>query len=564
MTDPQTFTADPTDRPDRPVDVVPTGPLPPREHRATAPPSGPNPWLWTIVLPMIVVIAAGAVRFYQLGLPERCYFDETYYYYDARDYLDVGTETSFAVHPPVGKWIIATGVELFGVDDDDPVQQAVVTEDDDCLVQADDGEGPNPEVRAREAAESFARRVMSAVFGTGSVAVTWFIGLRLFRRRSAALLGAALLATDGLALTMSRISMLDVFLQFFVLLGVLAMLIDRDHLWEGTPVHPPLDGEPIPALPRRDRRWLWLSGLFMGLAVATKWSGLAPLGLAWAWVLASELWWRRRSTGRWLVGMGRATARGFLALVMVPVVVYLASYAGWFANVEATRKAERCGPPVVEVDEAAVPDTPAVADPPSCTGLSGATTILDGWWEEQGEIFVFHRNLQADHPYRAPAWTWALMLRPVAYYYESCPADGPADGETCDVPPGDVAEVLGMGNPAMWWAALLGYPWLLGLAIRNRSWTAATILLFLFGQALPYLVSPRPVFLFYLTPVVPFIALSLARLADEAMDSATMRWVPATLAVVTMAGFAFWAPIFLGLEIPRSVWDLLILFDSWV
>ncbi|HUG84281.1 MAG TPA: phospholipid carrier-dependent glycosyltransferase, partial [Euzebya sp.] len=183
-------------------------------------------WLWAIVLPLVVVVAAGGVRFYQLGVPERCYFDETYYYYDARDYLEVGTERSFAVHPPVGKWLIATGIALLGVPEGSPVDAAVTTDPDGCAPGED--EPDDPAARAREAAESFARRVMPAVFGTGAVAVAYLIGLRLFRRRSAAMLGAALLAFDGLAVTMSRIAMLDIFLQFFVLLGVLAILIDRD------------------------------------------------------------------------------------------------------------------------------------------------------------------------------------------------------------------------------------------------------------------------------------------------------------------------------------------------
>lgn len=525
-----------------------------------SPGTQPRPgWLWAVVLPAIVVLAAGTIRFHTLGEPERCYFDETYYYYDARDYLQVGTETSFAVHPPVGKWLIAGGLAVFGVDRDSPLEQAISVQDDDC--QTGEDEEPNPEVRAREAADAFARRMMSALFGTGAVAVTYFVGLRLFRRRSAALLGAALLATDGLAVTMSRISMLDVFLQFFVVLGVLALLIDRDRLWAGAPLHPPLEGEEPVVPPPADRRWLWLAGLFLGLAVATKWSGLAPLGLAWAWALASELWWRRRVHGRWTHRLVPAIARGFLALVAVPVVVYLTSYAGWFANVEDTRKADRCEVTAVEPGPRAEVTEPT-AD--GCEGIAGALRVLDGWWEEQGEIYRFHRDLEAEHPYRAPAWTWALMLRPVAYYYESCPVEGPADGEECEVSPGTVAEVLGMGNPAMWWMALIGYPVLGWWAVRRRSWSAATILLFLFGQSVPYLVSPRPVFLFYLTPVVPFIALSLAYLADKALDSETMRWVPATMTVVALAGFAFWAPVFLGFEIPRSVWELLILFDSWV
>ncbi|CAN5376586.1 phospholipid carrier-dependent glycosyltransferase [soil metagenome] len=526
-------------------------------------PAGSRPWLWTVVLPLIVVLAAGAVRFHQLGVPERCYFDETYYYYDAREYLEVGTERSFAVHPPVGKWLIATGITLFGVQEGSPVDAAVTEEPDGCVVR--EGDEENPPARAREAEEAFARRVMSALFGTGAVVVTYFIGLRLFRRRSAALLGAALLGIDGLALTMSRISMLDIFLQFFVVLGVLALLVDRDRMWAGTPEAPPLeeDGRPVGAPPARSRTWLWLAGLFLGLAVATKWSGLVPLGLAWAWVLGSELWWRRRWTGGWTADLPQAIARGFLALVLLPVVVYLVSYAGWFANFEVTRKADRCAVSDQTTDLAEAPALPESATGDGCEGIGAVRQIAGGWWEEQGEIYRFHRDLEAEHPYRAPAYTWALMTRPVAYYYESCSADRDP-GEECAVGEGNVAEVLGIGNPAIWWMALIGYPWLIYLAVRRRSWAAITIAVFLFGQALPYLASPRPVFLFYMTPVVPFIALALAHLADEALDSVSLRWVPTVIAILSLAGFVFWAPLFMGFEIPREMWDTLILFPGWV
>ncbi len=522
-------------------------------------------WLvWSVVLPLIIVLVAGTVRFYQLGNPERCYFDETYYYYDARDYLQQGTEDSFAVHPPVGKWLIAISLSAFGTDENSPEEQAIVVQDDNCLV--DEGEGPNPEVRAREAADAFARRAASAFFGSGAVLVTYFIGLRMFRRQSAALLAGALLAVDGLAVTMSRIAMLDIFLQFFVVLGVLALLVDRERMWAAVPDDLPATGDgdaeldaPPPDLPTPNRGWLWAAGLFFGLAVATKWSALAPIGLAWAWLLASELWWRRRLTGSWTVGLGGAIGRGVLALVVVPVVVYLVSYSGWFANFEDTRKADRCQTEVIQLDT-----TGPVQSDGRCEGVAAVSQILGGWWEEQGEIFRFHSDLEAEHPYRAPAYTWPLMTRPVAYYYESCPEGGPADGEECVVAPGTVSEVLGLGNPAIWWMALLGYPFLFFFAIARRSWPALTIALFLFGQTVPYAISPRPVFLFYVTPAVPFIVLSLAFLVDKAMDSFTMKWVPATVAFLATAAFVFWSPVFLGLEVPRRLWDAMILWSSWV
>src|SRR5918995_884070 len=138
------------------------------------------------VLPIVVVLFAGGLRFAYLSHPERIYFDETYYAENAAQLLDYGVEAGlavandpsqgiepqFVVHPSVGKWLIALGI---------------------------------------------------AAFGDNSLG--WRVG------RGIAALTAFLLSIEGLALTMSRISMLDIFLALFAALGVWCLLLDRDHRW---------------------------------------------------------------------------------------------------------------------------------------------------------------------------------------------------------------------------------------------------------------------------------------------------------------------------------------------
>lgn len=604
-------------------DVAPAGPPP----EPPAPGGGRRRAAWGLLLPLVVVAVAGVLRFDQLGQPERCYFDETYYYYDARDLLERGVEDGFVVHPPVGKWMIAAGLAAFGVDAGSPLDTAVTEEPTGCGV--DEDAEPNPAAREREAAEAFGRRAAAAVAGTLSVLLTYLIGLRLFDRPAIAALAAFFLAIDGLALTMSRIAMLDVFLTFWILAGVLCLLVDRDRLWAGAPAaaaaelphevpgewEPPSSeaGQPrrvvvrqvtallglvaaIPAwvffsfnvaggialgsvllgellartplgrgavgrtaaLPPRPRRWLWAAGLCFGLALATKWSALLAIGGAGLFVLGSELAWRHRVTGSPFVGLGRLAARGFLALLLVPLLVYLASYAGWFANIEGTRKADRCE----ETD-------------------CGALDLTIAFWDEQKEIFGFHRDLDADHPYRASAATWPLLLRPVAYYFESC---NDPESEDCVVAEGNVEEILGNGNPAIWWMALPAYVVVgwggLGALLRRRrpagdaghaqaaigdedrtrrTMAAWLILAFLLAQYLPWLISPRTVFLFYATPLVPFICLALGYAADRALDHPQTRWIPATMTVVAVAGLLFWYPIWVGLEISRPSLDVRLL-----
>jgi dolichyl-phosphate-mannose-protein mannosyltransferase len=466
--------------------------------------------LAAVLLPVILVLVAGGLRLYNLDTPDNIYFDETYYAQDAAQYLTRGVEEGFAVHPPVGKWVIAAGIAALG---------------------------DNP----------WGWRVPVALMGTATVLLTYLAGLRLFRRRGIAALAALLLAVDGLALTMSRIAMLDATLALLVVLAFWLLLVDRDRVWAGVSQAPPAstdDDDPLP-LPRRPRLFRLLAGLALGLAVATKWSGLLAIGSAGLFLLGSELAWRRRTTGRVTAGWGRLVVGTGLSMIVLPAVVYLASYAGWFANFDRTRLAEQ--PCTYSAEVCARPV------------LRATRSFLT----EQREIARFHATLDAEHPYRSLAIGWPVLARPIAYHYASCTDDLLAAGE-CEVEPGNVSHILGIGNPALWWLALLAYPALLVLAVVRRDWVPLAIMTFVLGQYLPWLAAARPAFLFYMTPVVPFIALAVAYAAGQAGRPALLRWVPAAVGTVVVAAFLFWYPILVGAEISREAWDLRILFPSWI
>ena len=90
-------------------------------------------WVVTVVIGAIVFVT----RVVHLGYPNKLVFDETYYAKDAYSLLQHGYEQSwlktadasvaagnpdvmlgqaqFIVHPPVGKWLIAGGEQLFGM-----------------------------------------------------------------------------------------------------------------------------------------------------------------------------------------------------------------------------------------------------------------------------------------------------------------------------------------------------------------------------------------------------------------------------------------------------------------
>lgn len=492
------------------------------EQRDTQPaegPTGTDSLRW--VLPLVVILFAAGLRFAYLSHPERIYFDETYYAENAAQLLDYGVEASpavasdpsqgvepqFVVHPPLGKWLIAPGIAVFGDN-------------------------------------SLGWRVGSATAGTLLVAVTYFIALRLFRRRGVAALTAFLLSIEGLALTMSRISMLDIFLALFVALGVWLLLIDRDQRWAGVATAGAATTEETQRrLPRMRRPYLWLAGLAFGLGLATKWAAVLAIAAAGLFLLGSELAWRRAATGRWWRQPWRLIGGGLASLVLLPAVLYVASYAAWFASYEYTRPGvAACG------DAAEV-----------CDATPGE--IARGWFGEQQEIFRFHRDLEVTHNYRASAFNWPITRRPVVYYYESCSEDS---DEPCDVGRGQVEEIIGLGNPVIWWIALPVYPLLLWAAIARRDRVAATIAVFLFVQYVAWMVQARPLFFFYALPLVPFVVLTLGWAAVHALQRPGWRWVPVAASGVALAAFVYWVPIYYGFRISENAWRMRMLLGSWI
>jgi dolichyl-phosphate-mannose-protein mannosyltransferase len=153
-----------------------------------------------VVAPILIALASFVLRIINLGLPKGLVFDEVYYVDGARDLLKYGVEIDgtnpeFIVHPPVGKWLIASGIELFG-----------------------DNE--------------FGWRFASAVFGSLLILLFARLVHVLFYSPLLTALGAALMAVDGLLLVHSRTALLDLFLTFFTVLGIFLWHRNR-HIWAG-------------------------------------------------------------------------------------------------------------------------------------------------------------------------------------------------------------------------------------------------------------------------------------------------------------------------------------------
>ncbi|MFE3161488.1 dolichyl-phosphate-mannose--protein mannosyltransferase [Streptomyces sp. NPDC059224] len=543
-----------------PADVV---------DRLVPPYAEPNPRLWLslgvpAVLaeritrwsawggPLLVTLVAGVLRFWNLGSPKAVIFDETYYAKDAwalvhrgfevnweknandlilqaNGHVTVPADAAYVVHPPVGKYVIGLGELVFGFD-------------------------------------PFGWRFMTALLGTLSVLLLCRIGRRMFRSTFLGCLAGGLMAVDGLHFVMSRTSLLDGVLMFFVLAAFGCLVIDRDRSREelAAALPPDADGRIRPDARVADtfrfglRPWRWAAGVLLGLAIGTKWNGLYILA---AFCLMAVLWdvGARKVAGArhpYKAVLKYDTGITFLATVPVAVAVYLTSWIGWilsptdgsggyFRNWAAT------------------------------DGKGGDWTFLPDWlrslWHYEHEVYLFHVGLSSPHTYMSNPWSWLVLGRPVSYFYES-PSPG-ADGCPSDAGEKCAREVLAIGTPLLWWAACFALVYVLWRWAFRRDWRAGAIACGIAAGYLPwFMYQERTIFLFYAVVFVPFLCLAVAMMAGAIIgppgSSDTRRLVGAAgagvLVLLIAWNFIYFWPLYTGTAIPIDSWRSRMWLDTWV
>jgi dolichyl-phosphate-mannose-protein mannosyltransferase len=265
---------------------------------------------------LTVLMIAAVTRFWNLSFPNKLVFDETYYVKDALTlsleghekkwpeaanqafesgnvygYLE---EAAFVVHPPLGKWLIASGMWLFG-----------------------------PE-------SSFGWRFSTAIAGILTVALLMLVAKKLFGSKKLAIAAGFLLAIDGLAITLSRTALLDTSLTLFLLLGFYFLLQDQN----GSRVS--IAGKLASGSNSLVwfRPWLILTGATLGAAASIKWSGLYLLAAIGVYVVISEALLRKNSgEENWgFQSLVKQAPLTFLNLVPVAFLTYLSTWIGWIAT----------------------------------------------------------------------------------------------------------------------------------------------------------------------------------------------------------------------------------------
>ncbi len=491
--------------------------------------------------PLAVTLLAGILRFVDLSRPRAFAFDETYYAKDAyallkygyevdfvdkadkrilRGDLDVFSDTpSYVVHPPLGKWIIASGEQVFGM-------------------------------------TPFGWRVAVAVLGTLSVLVLARAVRRLTRSTLVGTIAGLLLAIDGMHLVLSRTALLDLPLSFFVLVAFAALLLDRDQARQrvATRLEQFSDGRTGPGIGFRP--WRLVAGIALGAALATKWNALAYLA---AFGLLTVFWdvGARRLAGvrlPWWGALRRDAVPAFLTMIPAAVVVYVTSWSGWLASSDGYLRNWGSQNPASGTLAGLFPDA------------------LRALWHYHAEALRFHTGLDSGHPYDSHPAGWLILARPVSFFYEESGL-----GENGCAVTKCAAEVVALGNPVLWWGAVAGLITMAWLLVSRRDWRAGALLVGVAAGWLPWFyfaaADNRTMFSFYAVVFVPFLAAAVAMMLGHALGPATASLRRRSVGVAVVGGYLLLAviaaaalyPLWTGQPIPYDDWyDRLLRLRNWV
>lgn len=194
----------------------------------------------------------------------------------------------------------------------------------------------------------------------------------------------------------------------------------------------------------------------------------------------------------------------YLSFLVIPIAVYIASYGVMFA-----------------------------------TGHTWANFI-----DTQKQMWWYHTGLVAEHPYTSPAWSWPLLLRPIYLY----------DGQEIN---GQVARIYAFGNPAVFWFGLFSIIMASAISFVEKNKKLGFIVFSYLILFLPWIASPRIMFLYHYLPSIPFMAIASGFILRRFPKITTFYILLATVL------FVYFYPHWIGMRIPTWLDESYYWFTSW-
>ncbi|WP_158649345.1 phospholipid carrier-dependent glycosyltransferase [Aquella oligotrophica] len=390
-------------------------------------------------------------------------WDEVYYSTTAFQLINMLPPYNTA-HPPLGMLLIGVGILLFGM----------------C---------------------PFGWRFIPLLSGILLIPLIYYFARILFNRRCA-IFASLLFCLDFMHYGISKIATIESLVTFFLLLEYIFLykyLLDVKNRKQVKLIN----GN------------LFLTSLFLGFAIATKWSGcfsIVPLLLiiSYCEICLSQ---------NVLIKKAGKLCASLAMVLSIIIIIYLASYLPQYF-------------------------------------VSPSLNFLKFVYNIQKDILVYHLHeaFQA-HLYASKWWSWTFNYRPYTIYSYSI---------------GNNASVITlMGNPAIWFFAIIAcliIVMMICKQIDKSKISLIFILLIFLSQYLPYAFISRTSFIYYFYSATPFLCIIIARVLDEILLSGgrLAKYTVRIYLFVVILLFLLFFPILSATQIPvEYVKNYLMWYPNW-
>lgn len=407
------------------------------------------------------------------------YFDEIYHARTAYEHLNK-IEPFESTHPPLGKVFISLGISIFGM-------------------------------------TPFGFRIIGTLFGVAMIPLMYMFGMKLFRKRFYAFCAAFLMMFDFMHFTLTRIATIDVYVTFFIILMFYYMY---DYFMKKSYK---IDF-------KKSLKPLFLSGLFFGFGLASKWIALfGAAGLTFIFFLAKYLEYldyskiknsKKGKRQTWIKNFIPIYMNGtfivcIVFFVLIPLIIYILSYI------------------------------PFMSVPGPGHGLKDVFTY-------QTHMYNYHNNLNASHPFYSSWWQWPLMIKPVWFY----------SGSGLEV--GRSSTIATLGNPAIWWTSIIAIPIAMLIALIKKEKKMIVVFTAIIALYLPWVFVSRIAFIYHFFSILPFAILSIVYVIKNTIEKYPLsKYIIYAYLTITAILFIVFYPALSAMEVDSSYIQFLKWFKSW-
>jgi predicted membrane-bound dolichyl-phosphate-mannose-protein mannosyltransferase len=404
------------------------------------------------------------------------YFDEVFYPRTALDFLNKINPFE-RTHPPLGKYFVMIGMLIFGV---------------------------NP----------FGWRIIGTLFGIAMIPLMYLFGLKIFKNRFFAFCTAFLMMFDFMHFVQTRISTIDVYVTFFVIL-MYYYIFDY------------FNKKSYKVGYKKSLVPLFLCGLTLGIGIATKWIAMyAAVGIFLIFVIAkldeiscyiayrkyglsSELF--SKFWSKYFIKTALACIVFFL---IIPGIIYFASYTS-----------------IMQVPGNGIKE----------------------FFNNQSYMYSFHNELSMKHSYSSPWWAWPIMAKPIWFYGSKALA---AENLT--------SSIICIGNPLIWWFSIPALITGIIFAIKRKDKYMVVPIFGALFQYIPWMVVRRMAFIYHYFSATPFLMIIIVYLLKifSELGKPAKKVIYAYL-ILTALLFVVFYPILSGMIVPRWYASILQWFPTW-